>query len=52
MSRFFPSVGAWSRAYEVAFPKQAAEAAPGKAGAPRLKLVLTGVQGRAVLAWD
>ncbi len=53
VSRFFPFVGAWSRAYEVAFPKEAGRGtAPEKEGAPRLKLVLTGVQGRAVLAWD
>ena len=53
VSRFFPSVGAWSRAYEVAFPKEGGEGAvPEKAVAPHLKLVLSGVQGRAVLAWD
>lgn len=53
VTRFFPSVGAWSRAYEVAFPKEAgAGAVPEKAVAPRLKLVLSGVQGRAVLAWE
>ena len=53
VSRFFPSVGTWSRAYEVAFPKEAAGGTvSGKAGAPRLKLVLSGVQGRAVLAWE
>ncbi len=53
VSRFFPYVGAWSRGYEVAFPKEAAQVAAGvKAGAPRLKLVLSGVQGRAVLAWE
>lgn len=51
--RFFPAVGTWSRAYEVAFPKEGgAGAAPEKAVAPRLKLVLSGVQGRAVLAWE
>ena len=53
VNRFFPFVGAWSRAYEVAFPKQAGQDNTAKAaGAPRLKLVLSGVQGRAVLAWD
>ncbi len=52
LGRFFPSVGTWSRAYEVAFPKDAAAGAAGKAGAPRFKLVLSGVQGRAVLSWD
>ncbi len=51
ISRFFPYSGTWYRAYEVAFPRESLAAAP-KAGAPRLKLVLTGVQGRAVLAWD
>jgi hypothetical protein len=53
ISRFFPYSGTWYRAYEVAFPK-AAEPPPGppKAGEPRLKLVLSGVQGRAVLAWQ
>lgn len=53
VTRFFPSVGAWSRAYEVAFPKEGgAGAVPEQAVAPRLKLVLSGVQGRAVLAWE
>ncbi len=52
VSRFFPHVGAWSRAYEVAFPKEAGQDNTAAAGAPRLKLVLSGVQGRAVLAWD
>ena len=53
VTRFFPSVGTWSRAYEVAFPKEGGEGAvPEKAVAPRLKLVLSGVQGRAVLAWE
>jgi hypothetical protein len=53
VSRFFPFVGTWSRAYEVAFPKDGGEGAgPEKAAAPRRKLVLTGVQGRAVLAWE
>lgn len=53
VTRFFPSVGTWSRAYEVAFPKEAGEGVvPEQAVAPRLKLVLSGVQGRAVLAWE
>ncbi len=53
VARFFPFVGAWSRAYEVAFPKAGPEApAADKAGPPRIKLVLSGVQGRAVLAWE
>jgi hypothetical protein len=53
ISRFFPYCGTWYRAYEVAFPKEA-EPSPGsaKAGSHRLKLVLAGVQGRAVLAWE
>ena len=52
ISRFFPYSGTWYRAYEVAFPKEAEPATgPEKAGNPRLKLVLAGVQGRAVLAW-
>jgi hypothetical protein len=51
ISRFFPYSGTWYRAYEVAFPREAGEGPSAKAGAPRLKLVLTGVQGRAVLAW-
>ena len=53
ISRFFPYSGTWYRAYEVAFPKEAGEApAPPTAGQPRFKLVLSGVQGRAVLAWE
>ena len=53
VTRFFPSVGTWSRAYEVAFPKEGGKGAvPEKSVAPRLKLVLSGVQGRAVLAWE
>ncbi len=55
VARFFPSVGAWSRAYEAAFPREEAgaeKAVAGKTGPPRLKLVLSGVQGRAVLAWE
>jgi len=53
ISRFFPYSGTWYRAYEVAFPKEAETSPePRKAGVPRLKLVLAGVQGRAVLAWD
>ena len=52
ISRFFPYFGSWYRAYEVAFPKEAAPSPePPTSGDPRLKLVLTGVQGRAVLAW-
>ena len=51
ISRFFPYSGTWYRAYEVAFPLEGQDAPPPKPGAPRLKLVLSGVQGRAVLAW-
>jgi hypothetical protein len=37
----------------VAFPKEAGEAVEGaRPGTPRLKVVLSGVQGRAVLAWE
>lgn len=52
VSRFFPYSGTWYRAYEVAFPKEAGEKVDAKAGSPRFKLVLSGVQGRAVLVWD
>lgn len=52
ISRFFPYSGTWYRAYEVAFAKEAMEEAPRRHGAPRLKLVLSGVQGRAVLSWE
>ena len=51
ISRFFPYSGTWYRAYEVAFPREAGEGPPAAAGSPALKLVLSGVQGRAVLAW-
>ncbi|MCL5966731.1 MAG: hypothetical protein M1550_05955 [Deltaproteobacteria bacterium] len=51
IAHFFPYARTWFRAYEVAFPKEAVAAVP-KPGSPRLKLVLSGVQGRAVLAWD
>ncbi len=53
ISRFFPYSGTWYRAYEVAFPPEAGEPAGSpRAGSPRLKLVLSGVEGRAVLAWQ
>lgn len=52
VSRFFPYANSWFRAYEVAFPKEAGERVERKAGAPRFKLVLAGVQGRAVLVWN
>ncbi len=52
IARFFPYSGTWYRAYEVAFPALPAGARPVTSGAPRVKLVLAGVQGRAVLAWE
>jgi hypothetical protein len=53
ISRFFPYSGTWYRVYEVAFPREAGEPAGSpRAGSPRLKLVLSGVEGRAVLAWQ
>src|SRR5512139_501402 len=53
ISRFFPYSGTWYRAYEVAFPKEAGEPVPeAQPGTPRLKMVLSGVQGRAVLSWE
>jgi hypothetical protein len=53
IARFFPYSGTWYRAYEVAFPREAGEPAGApRAGSPRLKLVLSGVAGRAVLAWE
>ncbi|MGA6992313.1 MAG: hypothetical protein WBX50_00270 [Candidatus Deferrimicrobiaceae bacterium] len=52
VSRFFPYSGTWYRAYEVAFPKEAGEKVEATIAAPRFKLVLSGVQGRAVLVWQ
>jgi hypothetical protein len=53
IARFFPYSGTWYRAYEVAFSREAVTpAVTPRAGSPRLKLVLAGVQGRAVLAWQ
>jgi hypothetical protein len=53
IARFFPYSGTWYRAYEVAFPKEAGEAVPeAQPGTPRFKMVLSGVQGRAVLSWE
>ena len=53
ISRFFPYSGTWYRTYEVAFPLEAGETAGSpRAGSPSLKLVLSGVEGRAVLAWQ
>lgn len=48
---FFPHLSRWYKVYLVAFPKEAGEEVPGREGAPRLKLVLSGVRGRAVLSW-
>jgi hypothetical protein len=53
ISRFFPYSGTWYRGYEVAFPKEAGElAGTPRPGYPRMKLVLSGVEGRAVLSWQ
>ena len=53
ISRFFPYSGTWYRGYELAFPREAGEPAiSARAGSPRLKLVLSGVEGRAVLSWQ
>ncbi len=52
VSHFFPYAGAWFRAYEVAFPKAAGEKVGAENSTPRFKLVLSGVQGRAVLVWN
>jgi hypothetical protein len=52
VARFFPNAGAWYRGYEVAFPKEAADPGSARPGEPRMKLVLSGVQGRAVLVWE
>jgi len=51
VDRFFPYSGVWYRSYEVAFPKEAGETVESRVGSSRLKLVLTGVRGRAVLVW-
>jgi hypothetical protein len=52
VSRFFPYSGTWYRVYEVAFPREGDQPAVSpRAGSPSLKLVLSGVEGRAVLAW-
>jgi hypothetical protein len=52
ISRFFPYADNFYRAYEVAFPKEAGEKVEPSIAAPRFKLVLSGVEGRAVLFWD
>jgi hypothetical protein len=49
--RFFPHAGTWFRGYEVAFPKEVREPLPARPDAPSVKLVLIGIQGRAVLVW-
>ena len=51
-SHFFPYSGTWYRAYEVAFPKEAGEKVQTVTAAPHFKLVLSGIQGRAVLVWN
>lgn len=51
VKRFFPYAETWYRCYEVAFPKEREEPKPLLPGSPRLRLVLSGVQGRAVLVW-
>lgn len=52
VKRFFPYAETWYRCYEVAFPKEEGEPKPLLPGSPRLRLVLSGVQGRAVLVWQ
>lgn len=52
VKRFFPYAKTWYRCYEVAFPKEEGESKPLLPGSPRLRLVLSGVQGRAVLVWQ
>jgi len=52
VKRFFPYAETWYRCYEVAFPKGEGEPKPLLPGSPRLRLVLSGVQGRAVLVWQ
>jgi len=52
VERFFPVSAEWYRCYEVAFPQEAAATVPPAAqDVPPLRLVLSGVQGRAVLSW-
>ncbi len=51
IARFFPYCTTWYRGYEVAFPRDPSGGkAPG--GTRSLRLVLTGIQGRALLTWD
>ena len=52
VKRFFPYAKTWYRCYEVAFPKPEGESKPLLPGSPRVRLVLSGVQGRAVLVWQ
>jgi hypothetical protein len=52
VKRFFPYAETWYRCYEVAFPKEEGESKPLLPGSPGLRLVLSGVQGRAVLVWQ
>jgi len=52
VSRFFPYADTFYRAYEIAFPKEAGEKVETPIATSRFKLVLSGVQGRAVLVWD
>jgi hypothetical protein len=53
VDRFFPVSSDWYRCYEVAFPLNAAEkvSASTPDAPPVFRLVLSGVQGRAVLSW-
>jgi hypothetical protein len=52
VDRLFPVSSDWYRCYEVAFPLQASEKVSSPPpDAPMLRLVLSGVQGRAVLSW-
>lgn len=52
VKRFFPYAESWYRCYEVAFPRAEEEAKPLLPDSPRIRLVLSGVQGRAVLVWQ
>jgi len=52
VKRFFPYAETWYRCYEVAFPKEEGESKALLPGSPRLRLVLSGVRGRAVLVWQ
>ncbi len=53
VKRFFPYAESWYRCYEVAFPKEEGEEPKALLpGSPRIRLVLSGVRGRAVLVWQ